>query len=263
MRQIVKYIIAKIHSLFHPRIYKQMDAAQPIFILACGHSGTSVLLAILDSHSQIQAIGNETQILQFEQNSSIIRWKFHQYTRAFSAPRWVEKTPRHIHHIAKIWRTFPTAKVILLVRDGRDVACSIKKRYADFEKGVQRWVNDNEAARPFWNHPNLYRLKLEDLQNAPEENLQALCRFLDLPFEQKMLTYHKQKRFFYAQKIRYSEGDNGETEHSQRRNWQINQPLQRSKARWTDEMNDTEKQIFKAQAQYLLEEFQYVRNQDW
>lgn len=241
----------------------QLDVAQPIFILGCGHSGTSVLLAILDSHSQIQAIGEETQILQFETNPRIIRWKFHRKMKEFTASRWVEKTPRHVYHIANIFRVFPTAKIILLIRDGRDVACSIKKRYGNFEQGVERWIKDNEAARPFWGESQLYALKLEDLQNDPTSTLQGLTKFLEVPFEKGMLTFHEQKRFFYDKKIGYTEGSSGEVDHSQRRNWQINQPLQKSTSRWQTEMSESEKQLFKQKAQYLLEEFGYVRDSNW
>lgn len=242
---------------------QQLGAAKPIFIVGCGHSGTSVLLAILDSHSQIQAIGEETQILQYETNPTIIRWKLHQRVKRFTKARWIEKTPRHVHHIEKIIRIFPEAKIIIMLRDGRDVACSIRRRYGDFEQGTQRWINDNEAALPYWQHPQTYILKLEDLQVNTAQILQQLMQFLEVPFEEEMLTFHEQKRFFYDQKISYSKGDTGENQHSQRRNWQINQPLKKSTSRWQEEMSEAEKDIFKAKAQYLLEQFGYATNSNW
>ncbi|MEM9992262.1 MAG: sulfotransferase [Bacteroidota bacterium] len=175
----------------------------------------------------------------------------------------MEKTPRHIHHLAKIWRVYPDAKIILLVRDGRDVACSIKKRYGSFEKGVTRWLADNEAARPFWQHSQLYQLRLEDLQQQTEVSLRKLCEFLGISFEETMLQFHEKKRFFYAPHISYSDGQTGEEQHAQRRNWQINQPLKSTTARWMSEMTEAEKMYFKREAQYLLEEFGYVNHANW
>ncbi len=240
-----------------------MNTAKPIFIVACGHSGTSLLLAMLDSHSEIQAIGEETQILQFETNPSVIRWKFHKKVNDFKTSRWAEKTPRHVHHIGKLLEVFPTSKIIIMLRDGRDVACSIKKRYGDFDRGLKRWVADNEAALPYWSHEQTHVLKLEDLQTQTTKTLQNLMAFLELPFEENLLTFHKEKRFFYDKKISYSEGDSGEAEHSQRRNWQINQPLQKSTSRWQQEMTVTEKEAFKEQAQALLERFNYADDSNW
>lgn len=263
IKQLIKYTLAHAYALVHPKLKERMNAAKPIFIVACGHSGTSVLLAMLDSHSQIQAINEESQILQFEENPTIIRWKFHKKTKDFKASRWVEKTPRHVHHIGKLLEVFPTAKIIILLRDGRDVACSIKKRYGDFEQGITRWIVDNEAALPYWSHERTYVLKLENLQAQSTKTLQNLMAFLDLPFEENLLTFHKEKRFFYDEKISYSEGDKGEEEHSQRRNWQINQPLQKSTSRWKQEMTGTEKEAFKKQAQELLERFDYASDSNW
>lgn len=251
------------YTLVHPKLKRQLDAAKPIFIVACGHSGTSVLLAILDSHSEIQAIGEESQILQFEKKSPIIRWKFHEKVKHFKTPRWAEKTPRHVHHIGKLLKVFPTAKIIIMLRDGRDVACSIKKRYGDFEQGLNRWIVDNEAALPYWSNERTYILKLEDLQTETTGTLQNLMDFLELSFEESLLTFHQEKRFFYDKKISYSEGNSNEAKHAQRRNWQINQPLQKNTSRWQQEMTVTEKKVFKEKAQYLLTQFGYTKDANW
>ena len=50
------------------------------------------------------------------------------------ASRWGECTPEHLLYIDKIKRDIPDAKVIHVIRDGRDVAVSLDR---------QRWI------RPF------------------------------------------------------------------------------------------------------------------
>ena len=57
--------------------------------------------------------------------------------------RWIEKTPRHIRVIDEILKWSPESKIILIVRDGRDVACSMRDRYGDIKTGIERWVRDN------------------------------------------------------------------------------------------------------------------------
>ena len=79
--------------------------------------------------------------------------------------RVVEKTPKHIQCIGKILKWSPEAKIIIIVRDGRDVAYSIKQRTGSLEEGIQRWMDDNLSAKEFWNHPNVYLVKY-DVNNS-------------------------------------------------------------------------------------------------
>ncbi len=264
-KQLIKFLYAHFYLLFHSEARK-LKWTHPIFIVGCGHSGTSLMLRILDSHSNLFAIPEETGILGFEKKDAIITWKFHlayKKHKTSSKQRFVEKTPRHIYCIQKIFEVFPNAQIIVMVRDGRDVACSIKNRYGNFERGVDRWVKDNEIARIFWNHPKVFIQKLEDLQQHPAQSIQAITSFLQEPFEKQMLNYHKEKKHYYADTLQYSDGKNGEEDHVVRRNWQINQPLMKNTSRWKTEMSETEKISFKKKAQYLLEELNYEKENDW
>ena len=46
---------------------------------------------------------------------------------AASKRRWVERTPKHIIALARIFEQVPDAKIVAIVRDGRDVALSLAK----------------------------------------------------------------------------------------------------------------------------------------
>lgn len=59
---------------------------------------------------------------------------------AFTSLRRVEKTPRHVNHLKEIFRLDPTAKVVFIVRDGRDVAASLQKRGFPWKDCTGRWV---------------------------------------------------------------------------------------------------------------------------
>ena len=52
-------------------------------------------------------------------------------TRAYAAkhgkPRWADKTPHYVHHIDHLLRVWPGARFVVLVRDGRDVALSLRR----------------------------------------------------------------------------------------------------------------------------------------
>ena len=60
---------------------------------------------------------------------------------------WIEKTPPHIFQIQKFLKYRPQSQFILMLRDGRDVVCSLKYRqkYQTFGERAERWVDDNLA----------------------------------------------------------------------------------------------------------------------
>jgi hypothetical protein len=121
-----------------------IDSA-PVFIVGCGHSGTSILLKTLGSHSRIFAVPHES-MFAMRDNRPKANKKLKRFDRlaiAAGKRRWVEKTLKHILHIGRILKWCPDAKIVLLMRDGRDVAYSIKKRTGSLEEGIRRWQEDN------------------------------------------------------------------------------------------------------------------------
>ena len=153
----------------------------PVFIVGCGHSGTSILLAILDSHSRIYAVPYETKIAVQDSRNKFKRAlkRFDRWAISAGKRRWVEKTPNHVRHIKKILRWCPDAKFLLIIRDGRDVAASIKKRNDSIEKGINRWVKDNLAGKEYWDHPSVHVVRYEDLVGNFEFCIKDILNFLN------------------------------------------------------------------------------------
>ena len=52
---------------------------------------------------------------------------FEAYARKHGKPRWGDKTPHYVHHVDRLLGIWPQARVVILVRDGRDVALSLKR----------------------------------------------------------------------------------------------------------------------------------------
>jgi hypothetical protein len=103
--------------------------------------------------------------------------------------RWFgEKTPEHTLHISQIRRIFPEAKLIVIYRDGRDVALSMTK--------VPWMVPDVYVCFVVWLYfyraivrlrrqcrSNVCWLQYEAFVSHPERELSRLCDFLGLPYE--------------------------------------------------------------------------------
>lgn len=79
----------------------------------------------------------------------------------------VEKTPKHILSLELIFEHFPSSKVVLIYRDGRDVALSLARRFkysldnpSAMCAAATRWVRDNRAAKPHLTDPRVVTVSL-------------------------------------------------------------------------------------------------------
>ncbi len=169
------------------------------FIVGCGHSGTSILLAILDAHPKLYAVPNETAV-GIKQKSLLVT-RFEQAAIAAGKERWVEKTAKHIRCIDKLLAIAPGAKILLIIRDGRDVACSIQDRTGNLESGITRWVEDIRAGQKYWNHPSVFVLRYESLTEDFNGVVTSVLDFLGEEFAPAMRHYYKTRRYYHANVI--------------------------------------------------------------
>jgi hypothetical protein len=112
---------------------------------------------------------------------------------------WVEKTPHNVGRFGFVRRRFPHAKLVHIVRDGRDVVCSLRrqpfskvKRAAWDSADAARqcaiqWRNAMRAGLRFRADPAYYELRYEDLVRDPKPTLVALLAFLGLPWTDSLL----------------------------------------------------------------------------
>ncbi len=259
LRFPLHYLTYNRHKLEHP----------PVFIVGCGHSGTSLLLAILGSHSQICAIPEETRIAySYITNTPVVSREAGQLVRYFdlltiseNKKRWVEKTPKHIYSISLLRNLFPGCKFIIILRDGRDAACSIEARYGSIEDGIKRWVADNRAGEAFWKDADVHVLKYEDIVQNIGETIREALNFLNEDFEEQVLRSHEKPKYYYSKKIE-KPPDASFAHHEQYRNWQINQKLFDGRGRWK-QLSDEKKAIIKKAAGDMLIEYGYAADMNW
>jgi Sulfotransferase family len=99
-----------------------------------------------------------------------------------------EKTPEHTSHITRIRDHFPKAKILVLIRDGRDVALSLAKAPwmpGGLYAGFLVWLYYQRILLAVQSElrPNMYFARYEDIVADPEGSFSEILDFLDLPYE--------------------------------------------------------------------------------
>jgi len=199
----------------------------PIFVLGQPRSGTTLIERIITSHSQVHSAGELQQfglglrrLTKYSQpkrfstelfaaakdfDSEKIGNLYMQTTRKMSGttPRFVDKLPQNYLMIPLILKALPNAKIVHLIRNPMD-ACfsSFKQLFAD---AYLHSYDQQEMAR---HHARYYKLmqvwrerfpgrffdiSYEQTAQDIEPNARALIDYLELPWEDACLNFHKQK----------------------------------------------------------------------
>ena len=122
-----------------------------------------------------------------EPSRTLVKAMFDPIAAEQRAPRWVEMSPRNAQFSPELVRMFPRMKLVLSVRDGRDVACSLVRLPFgpdDPLEALARWdahLRRADAAAHRLPPGLLHVQRLEELLLTDRETrLAALLEFLEL-----------------------------------------------------------------------------------
>jgi hypothetical protein len=127
-----------------------------------------------------------------------LRVFYRLYAERFGKARWGDKTPRYRASMRLIQGLLPEARMIHLVRDGRDVALSLREVWfgtRSIEKAALDWKAAIEVARREAKSLRHYmEIRFEDLILDPARTLKQICEFIEIAWHPAMLDYHLQSR---------------------------------------------------------------------
>jgi len=201
------------------------------FVVGCPRSGTTLLSVMLDRHSRL-AMTPETSFymeiapalddtrrpplddilaawsrlpeLGLEPGAVVRRCGGREtpghvfaailelYAERRGKPHCGEKTPGHWGKLDELMADFPAAKVVFIMRDGRDVALSITELpwwSGDLAAAAAIWRGAAETARAVVarDPARITAVRFEDLVDSPELVLTRLMDFVGLSFESRQL----------------------------------------------------------------------------
>lgn len=199
-----------------------------VFICGALRSGTTLLRLMIDHHPQLSNPGEMDFLFEcprqdngqfdlsaykanlvlnrifLDKNLSIDETLDHQslvhsFIKGVTKPG--KKLTINIHrHFDQILEIFPNARFVHLLRDPRDVAhSSIGMGWAaNVYHGVQHWIDSEqsfERLRRTVPEDRVFSFKNEDLILNPERELTKLCRFLDVAYDDAMLSYPEKSTY--------------------------------------------------------------------
>jgi hypothetical protein len=124
----------------------------------------------------------------------LVRAIFEAYAARRGKTRWGDKTPAYVTELDILWRLFPGCSIIHLVRDGRDVALSLRdldwgSRHLPHVANDWRWKTTVAHKVGAILADNYFEVRYEDLVLRTEATLRRICEFLGEPFHDDLLRF--------------------------------------------------------------------------
>ena len=179
---------------------RRMDQ-EPILIGGCGRTGTSLISAILDAHPEIISFPEETNIFESKRkfkSPGLNRFRnlvrFYRFLVLADIPmssrRWCEKTPNNVRELEYIFEEFRNkVKVVLMIRDGRDVITSLHPLRKGYYITVERWIKDNAKTLGYMDHENVLIVPYESLILHFEYTMKKVLDFTGNSYDEKVKEY--------------------------------------------------------------------------
>jgi hypothetical protein len=136
--------------------------------------------------------------------SALVAALYGRYAQQFGAVRWGDKSPMYVNYISLMIEMFPSAQIVHIVRDGRDVMASSLSTYRGprffymdpyfaarrWRDGVRRAMAEGRSLGPEQYH----QISYEALTAEPERRLRELCDFLREEFHPAMTAPQREAR---------------------------------------------------------------------
>jgi hypothetical protein len=128
--------------------------------------------------------------------ADLINAIFDVYAKSKGKRRWGDKSPGYVAYLDVLWSLFPGCRIVHLVRDGRDVAISLRSiswGARNLPMVAADWRFKTMLGRKMgaFLGEHYLEVRYEDLVLKTEETLRTICAFLREPYDENMLIYYE------------------------------------------------------------------------
>jgi Sulfotransferase family len=196
-----------------------------------------------------------------------LRAFYRLYAERFGKTRWGDKTPTYLTQVQLIAELLPEACFIHLIRDGRDVALSVKDLWfgpRSIAEAAETWVGRIQSARKqSAGLANYMEVRYEDLVRNAEPILKRICDFISLSWETRLLQYYQSAEERLSEMSRDIHSPEGKVWATAEQRLSIHaltkKPPETSRiGRWKTEMSAADRKQFEKIAGPLLVELGYM-----
>ncbi len=125
----------------------------------------------------------------------VLRTFYRTYAARFGKHAWGDKFPGNVLNMNRIAQLLPEARFLHIIRDGRDVAASLREMWwrpgDSYQECIALWAGRIRVAREQAASTLPYReIRYESLVHDPRGVLAEVCAFIEFPYDDAMLTYH-------------------------------------------------------------------------
>jgi len=178
------------HSVPDSFVKPYVSGLRTVFVIGCGHSGTTLTAAKLGGHSHVFLIGRETNAFgpSFGAHCSrriVTEWSY--FAELEGKSLILEKTPKHVQSVNRIRRVIPDARFIATVRNPLDNIASLYVRFGNLDAAIGRWKVDNKIILLRQGERYFNVIRYEELTGNPDSGFKELCRYCGLPWESGLL----------------------------------------------------------------------------
>ncbi|WP_160154379.1 sulfotransferase [Microbulbifer sp. ALW1] len=134
---------------------------------------------------------------------NVIKYILLYFSENKSGKYFGDKTPFNLFHLDDLSQVFPSAKIICVSRDPRDVCLSMRKAWGkSYLTAAEKWRDGIEAFFKFENqHPSdSLHIFYEELLSDTDLVMRRICDFLDIEYSSEMLTLKENREKMGAAK---------------------------------------------------------------
>lgn len=134
--------------------------------------------------------------------STVVSTVYEEYLRQKQPTKhiWGDKNPGYVSHIGAVASILPHARFLHIIRDGRDVAVSMRKppfNVTSVTDAAAYWkhqVSKGILGGGEIGHKRYMEIRYEDLVKDSESSLRRICSFCGIPFDAEMLQFDEKNR---------------------------------------------------------------------